>query len=93
MKLALTKESVAVPMASHTNRAGCKGAQSSTHALDLFRCQITSTTANQYPVLVMHTFLLSSFGSVDGPKLFKRNLPGRQAKDEKARAPTEQRLS
>jgi hypothetical protein len=56
IKSAFAEESVTVPMASYTNRAGCKGTQSSTDALDFLRIQLTSALANQYSVLVIHVF-------------------------------------
>ena len=59
MKLALADEHVAVSLALRIDRAECGGTKSSTHALHFLGTQITSASANQYSVQVIH--VLSPF--------------------------------
>ena len=80
-ELALADVSISIPAAQGSQGALSLGAQARGNTLHFFLCQLTSALAHQYPVLVTHTFLLSSFGSVEpGPKLCKRVLPGRQGR-------------
>ena len=60
--------------------ASCKGPQTSADLLGFVPIQFTSTLPNQDSVLFIHVVLLFvNFGSVDGPKLFKRScLAARQ---------------
>jgi hypothetical protein len=80
-ELAFAEESIPVPMVPDTNRAGCKSTQSSTHTLDFLGIQLASALANQYPVLVIHAFLLflSFWVPLNSAKsLEKRFLAGRR---------------
>jgi len=62
MKLAFAEEGVAIPLAQTIDRAECGGTQSSTHALHFLSTQVTSASANQHSVLVIHIFLLWLLG-------------------------------
>jgi hypothetical protein len=73
----LTAELANVLISIRRRRAGAEG-EGSKPSIDDFRfrgCQFASTAANQHSVLVIHVFLLSSFGPFGvGPKLLKRSV-------------------
>jgi hypothetical protein len=75
----LTAELANVLISIRRRRAGAEG-ESSKSSIDDFRfCrrQFARSPANQHPVLVIHIFVLSSFGSVGaGPKLCKEKSSG-----------------
>lgn len=83
----LTAELANVLISIRRRRAGAEG-ESSESSIDDFRfCrrQFARTPANQHSVLVIHIFVLSSFGSVGaGPKLCKEKSSGGLTPGEKA---------
>jgi hypothetical protein len=80
----LTAELANVLISIRRRSGGAEG-ESSKSSIDDFgfcRRQFASAPANQYSVLVIHVFLLSSFGSVERTqKLLKESLFGGDGKD------------
>jgi hypothetical protein len=68
-RLAANLADVLIPI--RRRRAGAEGQSSKAtiNQVGFGGCQLASTPANQYSVLVIHFFLLSLIGSVERPKL------------------------
>src|SRR5215471_3564552 len=68
---ALAHESISVQVAIRLSRCGAKGCgmYSSTHELDFLLSHVSSATAKQYSVLVIHgVFSFHQLGSLSGPE-------------------------
>jgi hypothetical protein len=75
---------ISIDFAGRSHAAfGCRP-EAAAHLLDFLASQITSASASQHSVLIIHVFSPFIIGPVEQAHLFKRNFTGGRATDENA---------